>query len=127
MKFPFMPLRVGDLITDTQELTDTEFGVYVRLLCHHWKKDSIPADPHRMSMIAPAAASVWESLQDYFEPHPEDDTRLINRNAVEAKQEVMGKTRSNRRAAWVKWHHGEPYPEDLANYAGEIAGADATG
>jgi len=116
-----MPLKVGDLITDTQELTDTEFGAYVRLLLNHWKKDSIPADPSRMSMITPSAELVWESLKDYFEPHPTDSSRLINRTALEAKEKVKDMTRSNRRAAWCRWHPGEPFPEDLANHAGECA------
>ena len=125
MKFPFMPIKVGDLITDTQELTDTEFGVYLRLLLNHWKKDSIPADPARMSMIAPSTPAVWESLKEFFEPHPDNPKRLINKTALKAKERATDLTRSNRRASWVRWHTGEPFPEDIANHAGELAGGDA--
>jgi uncharacterized protein YdaU (DUF1376 family) len=121
-----MPIRVGDLITDTQELTDTEFGAYVRLLFHHWKKDSIPADPARLGMIAPTAPAVWDSLKDYFEPHPDDPKRLINKNCLEAKDNVKDMTRKNRRSAWCRWHPGEPFPEDLANFADECASGDAS-
>jgi uncharacterized protein YdaU (DUF1376 family) len=122
-----MPLWVGDFIIDTQELTDTEVGVYFRLLAHQWKKGNIPADPGRMSIIAPSATAVWDNIKEYFVPDPEDDTRLINMKCNEVKQEVMGKTRSNRRAAFIKWHEGEPFPEDLANYPNEYAGGDADG
>ena len=124
MKFPIMPLWVGDLVIDTQELTDTEFGVYVRLLAHQWKKGNIPADPARLSIIAPSASVVWESLKDYFTEDPDDPSRLINVKCNEVKQEVMGKTRSNRRAAFIKWHEGDPFPEELANFADEVAGAN---
>lgn len=116
-----MPIRVGDLITDTQELTDTEFGSYMRLLFNHWKKDSIPADPGRLVNISPSAQLAWDSIKEYFEPHPDDPDRLINRTALEAKDKVKDLTRSNRRAAFCRWHPGEEFPEDIANYAGELA------
>jgi uncharacterized protein YdaU (DUF1376 family) len=40
MKYPFMPLFLGDLFADTLHLSTLEFGAYTRLFCHAWKHNA---------------------------------------------------------------------------------------
>lgn len=116
MKYPIMPMWVGDITADTQEMTSTEFGVYVRLLFQQWKKGSIPADPSRLEVIAPGALIVWDSIKENFVPDPTDSNRLINLKCHEIKLEVVDKasykTDIAKRAAWERWHPGEAYPDE---------------
>jgi uncharacterized protein YdaU (DUF1376 family) len=35
-KRPWFPLYVGDLLADTMEFSNEEFGAYIRILCHYW-------------------------------------------------------------------------------------------
>lgn len=86
--FSFYP---KDILTDENvaAMTDEEFGVYVRLLCHAWLEGSIPADLGRIARMLrrpqrtierlwPAIAACWE----------EADGRLTQRKleAVRAQQ-----------------------------------------
>jgi len=40
MKYPFMPLFLGDLLADTLHLSTQEFGAYMLLIAHAWKHDA---------------------------------------------------------------------------------------
>lgn len=60
MKRPWMPLYVGDFISDTTTLTATETGIYIRLLMHCWLHDgSIPLDDGQLSRIAHCDSRQW--------------------------------------------------------------------
>lgn len=56
---PWMPLYVGDFLADTQDLSATETGIYIRLLMHCWQHGSIPRDPHRLALIAHCDSRLW--------------------------------------------------------------------
>ncbi len=58
-KRPWMPLYIGDFLADTQHLSATETGIYIRLIMHCWQHGSIPLDPHRLAIISHCDSRLW--------------------------------------------------------------------
>jgi len=104
MRYPIMPLWVGDLIIDTQELTATEFGAYHKLIYVQWKKGSIPLSIDRLEIIVPGIKIYWDQLEDSFIACPWNPSRLINKRCHKTKIEVAIKSEKNRRAVWKRDH-----------------------
>jgi uncharacterized protein YdaU (DUF1376 family) len=59
MKRPWMPLWVGDFITDTEHLTAAETGAYIRLIMFYWVSGGLPADEKAIARIARLDSKAW--------------------------------------------------------------------
>ena len=58
MSFAYLPLYTGDYIRDTQHLSCTEHGIYIKLLIHCWdQKGPAPADERRLMGIVNARST----------------------------------------------------------------------
>jgi uncharacterized protein YdaU (DUF1376 family) len=81
-KAPAFQFYPGDFLADenVMAMTATEVGAYWILVCLCWREGSIPADPARAARcaknVAPEMIEGW--LLECFEPHPDDETRLIH-------------------------------------------------
>ena len=75
-----------------------ESGAYIRLLCHSWKKGSIPNDAERCARLVGATseemAPLWASLKRCFIEHPSDATRLVNRRQEETRAQQIAYKRA---------------------------------
>jgi uncharacterized protein YdaU (DUF1376 family) len=70
-KFPFMPLFLGDLLSDTLHLSSQEFGAYVLLFCHAWKHEAkvTVKDAQKIGRVGNRHwAAVKAKLAPFFEP-----------------------------------------------------------
>ena len=68
MKRLWMPLYIGDFLADTQHLSATETGIYMRLIMHCWMHGSVPRDPHQLAIIAHCDVRLWHKYQAVILP-----------------------------------------------------------
>ena len=51
-KPPAFQFYADDFIGGVSDMTQSEVGAYIMLLCHQWNRGEIPTDPNRASLIA---------------------------------------------------------------------------
>jgi uncharacterized protein YdaU (DUF1376 family) len=63
-KPPAFQLYAGDLLSDSlvQQMTLEEFGAHMKLLCHAWLEEGIPADPDRLARLLAVERKRFEKL-----------------------------------------------------------------
>jgi uncharacterized protein YdaU (DUF1376 family) len=64
MSRPWMPLYVGDYISDTGHLTATQHGAYLLLMMHYWQKKGLPNDDRQLAAIARLTPAQWKKERD---------------------------------------------------------------
>jgi len=88
---PAFQLYAADLLTATQEWTDEEFGIYVRLFVNSWITNDIPEDINRMSGLVFAGpdrlAELWPLIGQKFTKAPGKPGRLVNPRLEEVRKE----------------------------------------
>lgn len=75
MSSSFMPLYVGDYLSDTAHLTAEEHGAYLLLIMAYWQSGrALPNDPKRLALIARLPNERWtdveRTLQQFFNVTP---------------------------------------------------------
>ncbi|MDX0249774.1 DUF1376 domain-containing protein [Sinorhizobium meliloti] len=60
----WMPLHIGDYLSDTGHLTATEHGAYLLLIMHYWQNGSLPENERLISRIARLTPEQWEESRD---------------------------------------------------------------
>jgi uncharacterized protein YdaU (DUF1376 family) len=60
MKHPWMPLWVGDFLTDIEHLTPSETGAYIRLILFYWANGGLPSNEHAIARIARLDSKAWK-------------------------------------------------------------------
>src|SRR4030095_8922638 len=66
MKHPWMPLWVGDFITDIEHLTPAETGAYFRLVLFYWANGGLPkteigtSDERAIARVARLDSRTWK-------------------------------------------------------------------
>jgi len=60
----WMPLHIGDYLSDTGHLTASEHGAYLLLIMHYWQNGSLPDNERLISRIARLTADQWEESRD---------------------------------------------------------------
>jgi len=98
-KLPFMPFYGFDYETDerTTMLTDTEHGVYFRLLWQQWKEGSVPSDPDRAAKLIRSSdvTATAHIIRQFFVPIG-DTTRVHNKklDQIRTMKEIEHKAKS---------------------------------
>lgn len=63
MKKLWMPLYLGDFLSETMHLGATETGIYIRLIMHCWQHGSIPLDDRKLALIAHCDGRLWQKYK----------------------------------------------------------------
>ena len=88
MKPPAFQLYADDFIAGTSDLTDTELGLYFRLLCAQWSRGSIPADVDEVLRFSRGSTTLQaERVMRKFEAG--EDGALRNRRLEEERQKQV--------------------------------------
>jgi uncharacterized protein YdaU (DUF1376 family) len=101
----WMPLFIGDFISDTAHLSMEQSGAYLHLLMYQWRRGSAPADPMELARICRCTRTHWlrkiaPSLLPFF---TEADGRLMQMR-LHAERERAQKTSDERSfSADKKW------------------------
>jgi len=107
MKLPFFHFYPGDFIYDTEDLSNEEVGIYIRVLCRQWRRGPL----HNVSGIPQII------LDRYFEQ--DENGRLYNRRLEETRAELVNHraklSKSGRKGAKNRWANGEANGEANAN------------
>lgn len=71
---PYCPVYFGDLLTDTQHLSEAEFGSYVRLLGFMWRTPSctLPLDMKKLARLSGCSVKAfetrrWPAIEGFFD------------------------------------------------------------
>ena len=94
-ELPYMPLFCKDLDSSTREMTNAQFGAYVRLLIYAWINSGIPNSYEACSRIAGGV--------------PEDDWAVIRRRFVVLDEGTTEERLSHRRLESIRNEYAEKY------------------
>ena len=59
----WMPLYIGDYLSDTSRLTFSEHGAYLLLIMDYWKNGPLPNDDLILARIIGANITEWETIK----------------------------------------------------------------
>jgi len=111
-----MGISPDNFISDTQDLTNEELGVYFRLLCYAWKKEAyLPKDRERLKRIGQNCSdkSINYLLETFF---IEDDKGFYCKAQKEEFDWVVEKSEKATESANRRWNKSERISERNANY-----------
>lgn len=87
----WMPLYVGDYLSDTAHLNTAQHGAYLLLLMHQWRTGSVPSDETQQARIARCGVKEWRRLAPdvlaMFEPS--EGGNLINNRLERERQRSL--------------------------------------
>ncbi len=102
-----MYIYTDTFLADTQDLSDTEFGCYCRLLMFHWGKNcqGLPSDINKLKRITHSSEEVIKTILSEFFYKEED--KYFNKKQQKEFQEAMEyankQAENGRRGAEVRW------------------------
>jgi uncharacterized protein YdaU (DUF1376 family) len=98
----WMPLYIGDYLSDTAHLSAEESGAYLHLLMHSWKTGALPSNLEILRRIAKvetdAWSNAWSTLQAFFKQCP-DGSWMQDRLEKERLSWQTKKEKSSEKAA----------------------------
>ena len=102
-KRPWMPFYVGDYLKNTANLSLTEHGAYLLLICHYWEAGSLPTDDAELALITRMSERDWSKHRDKL-------ARLFDsgwkHQRIEAELNKSQQISEKRRGAANARHHG---------------------
>jgi uncharacterized protein YdaU (DUF1376 family) len=115
-KAPAFQCYAADLLTDTAEYTNEEFGAYFRLLCYQFINGSLPKENHRLAVICTASPEGMEEMWLVFGHKFElgTDGRMRNPRMEETRRE-QEEYRNERELAGKKGAASRWQTDSLAN------------
>jgi uncharacterized protein YdaU (DUF1376 family) len=131
-RFPSMPLFAGDMLADTEHLTNEEFAVYHRLLYAMWRRNGwVPDDDVDLARICHVGTRAWHRLK------PRMMQFLVRNEAGELSQKKLLKVRkfveqkrtAQSKIARKRWHPDSKENNEMADakaYANSMPNARAT-
>jgi uncharacterized protein YdaU (DUF1376 family) len=109
-KRPWMPLYIGDFLSDTMHLGATETGIYIRLIMHCWEHGRIPRDARQLALISHCDTRIWHRYQEtvlqFFHPvdastmhHRRVSAELLRSDEISSKRKEAGSRSAESRAS----------------------------
>ncbi len=123
----YLPLFVGDYLSDTTDLTAEEHGVYLLLLMDLWKRGGrLPSDPVRLARVARLDfarwENVWSTVSRFFQVEEGAEGRCLIQGRLTRE---LDKAKARKSAACANGRSGglakakqtasKPLANDLAN------------
>jgi uncharacterized protein YdaU (DUF1376 family) len=105
-QFPSMPLFAGDMLADTEHLTNEEFGVYHRLLYAMWRRNGwIPDDDRDLARICHLSQYRWQRMKSRMLQFLicEDD-ELSQKKLLKVRANCENLSTKNRQNINKRWH-----------------------
>ena len=107
----WMPIFIGDYLSDTMHLTTEQHGAYLLLLMAYWKnKGPLPNDDKHLAAICKMDADAWANaqalLRSFFETN--GDNRLVSKRADKeikrwcAKRKIQSE--KGKKGASARWN-----------------------
>lgn len=97
---PWMPLHVGDYLSDTGHLTVVEHGAYLLLIMRYWQDGGLPTDEKLIARYAHLTAEQWSESRDVLVAlfdegwkHKRIDAELAKASEIIGKRKEAGKQR----------------------------------
>ena len=111
-KLPKMYIYTDTFLADTQDLSDTEFGCYCRLLMFHWGKNcqGLPNDLNKLKRITHSSDETIKTILDEF--FYLDNDKYFNKKQqkefMEAMEYANKQSLNGRKGAEMRWGYGDP-------------------
>lgn len=100
MTRPWMPLYVGDYLSDTRRLSTLQHGIYMLLIMDYWSTGSLPDDDAQLAQIAGVTLEQWEcnrnAIASFFLPgwkHKRIEEELAKAADVSSKRKANAEKR----------------------------------
>jgi uncharacterized protein YdaU (DUF1376 family) len=116
----WMPVYIGDYLSDTQLLTTEQHGAYLLLIMAYWKnKKPLPDDDKVLRSIARLEQKQWKSCRAVLEPFFTVCDGFWHHKRIEAELErasLLQEKASERaqKAATIRWGRERQKPENDA-------------
>ena len=129
-KLPKMYIYTDTFLADTQDLSDTEFGCYCRLLMFHWGKNcqGLPSDLQKLKRITHSTEETLKSVLDEFF-YLEND-RYFNKKQqkefIEAIEYANKQSENGRKGAEMRWGYSDPNGDPISDANGDPNGETIT-
>ena len=110
-KLPKMYIYTDTFLADTQDLSDTEFGCYCRLLMFHWGKNcqGLPNDLNKLKRITHSSDETIKTILDEF--FYLDNDKYFNKKQqkefMEAMEYANKQSLNGRKGAEMRWGYGD--------------------
>jgi uncharacterized protein YdaU (DUF1376 family) len=132
VKYPFMPLFLGDLLADTLHFSTQEFGAYMLLIVHAWKHNAKIATKdlrqvtrtsrHCWCKISQKISQKFDTTSDTnFWIQPRVKIELEKVEDISEKRRDAAQQMLSRRAANAAHPHLQPLKESSLELAKEAA------
>lgn len=111
----WMPLYIGDYLSDTMHLTTEQHGAYLLLIMHYWKSGKpLPSCPQKLATICKLSPDAWSiaqaDLKQFFDT--ETDPSLWIHGRIKDEMEKAGEKKEKasdkaRKAAEARYGKGK--------------------
>ena len=91
-KAPAFQFYADDFLAGTMEMSQSEVGAYIRLLCHQWNRGSIPVEAEKQQRLAGGSVSV-----DVLAKFPADESGLLKNRRMEMERQKQTAYREKQR------------------------------
>lgn len=104
----WMPLYIGDYLSDTMHLTCEQSGAYLHLIMHYWRAGSLPASDVALAQIARLPLKAWKAHREIIEPFFRVDAGRWTHKRIDAERERSAKVKERysergQKAAAKRW------------------------
>jgi len=100
-KINYIQIHIGDLVKDTSELDNEEFGAYMRLLLAHYSKyhDGIPIDKVT-KIVRENVPEVMDQIEEFFIVK---NDKLLSKRCVKEIKKIKEKSSKASKSAKERW------------------------
>ena len=114
----WMPLYIGDYLSDTMHLTCEQSGAYLHLIMHYWRAGALPDNDIALAQITRLSPKAWKANRAIVEPFFTVGGGKWTHKRIDAER---------KKSAEVKERYAERAQKGAAKRWGKNASSNATG
>lgn len=109
----WMPLYIGDYLSDTMHLTCEQSGAYLHLIMHYWRAGSLPDNDVALAQVARLPVKAWKAHRTILEPFFRIEEGRWTHKRIDAEREKTAKVKERysergQKAAAKRWSKDTP-------------------